>query len=154
MIGKYVDLVDSYKSLNEALYHAGVLNSRVVEITYLDSEKITSANIKSLRFMNAILVPGGFGNRGIEGKILAAKFARENNIPYLGICLGMQLLFEKSEESPNSKGLGIINGDVKKITSSFGFDMKKIIPEHRLYNKDLAGGPILDVALYQSLIHI
>ena len=91
MIGKYVDLVDSYKSLNEALYHAGVLNSRVVEITYLDSEKITSANIKSLRFMNAILVPGGFGNRGIEGKILAAKFARENNIPYLGICLGMQI---------------------------------------------------------------
>ena len=91
MIGKYVDLVDSYKSLNEALYHAGVLNSRIVEITYLDSEKINSRNIKSLLSMNAILVPGGFGNRGIEGKILAAKFARENFIPYLGICLGMQI---------------------------------------------------------------
>ncbi len=91
MIGKYVDLVDSYKSLNEALYHAGVLNSRIVEITYLDSEKITLKNIKHLSSMNAILVPGGFGNRGIEGKILAAKFAREHNIPYLGICLGMQI---------------------------------------------------------------
>ena len=91
MIGKYVDLTDSYKSLNEALYHAGVINNRVVDITYLDSEKISKSNIKSLSSMNGILVPGGFGNRGIEGKIIAAEYARKNKIPYFGICLGMQI---------------------------------------------------------------
>ena len=91
MIGKYVDLADSYKSLNEALYHAGIINNRLVNITYLDSEKISRSNIKSLSSMNGILVPGGFGNRGIEGKILAAEFARVNKIPYFGICLGMQI---------------------------------------------------------------
>ena len=91
MIGKYVDLADSYKSLNEALYHAGIINNRLVEITYLDSEKITKANVKKLKAMDGILVPGGFGNRGIEGKILAAQYARINKIPYLGICLGMQI---------------------------------------------------------------
>ena len=91
MIGKYVDLLDSYKSLNEALYHAGVINYKAVEIIYLDSEKLTKRNIHQLQDMNGILVPGGFGDRGIEGKILAAEFARVNNIPYLGICLGMQI---------------------------------------------------------------
>jgi len=91
MIGKYVDLADSYKSLNEALYHAGIINNRLVEITYLDSEQITKANVKKLKIMDGILVPGGFGNRGIEGKILAAQYARVNKIPYLGICLGMQI---------------------------------------------------------------
>jgi CTP synthase len=91
MIGKYVDLADSYKSLNEALYHAGIINNRLVEITYLDSEQITKANVKKLKAMDGILVPGGFGNRGIEGKILAAQYARINKIPYLGICLGMQI---------------------------------------------------------------
>ncbi len=91
MIGKYVDLLDSYKSLNEALYHAGVINHKAVEIMYLDSEKLTKRNIHKLNDMNGILVPGGFGDRGIEGKILAAQFARVNNIPYFGICLGMQI---------------------------------------------------------------
>ena len=91
MIGKYVDLIDSYKSLNEALYHAGIINNRLVEIIYLDSEKLTKNNIGLLAKMNGILVPGGFGNRGIEGKILAAQFARINKIPYFGICLGMQI---------------------------------------------------------------
>ncbi len=91
MIGKYVDLIDSYKSLNEALYHAGIINNRLVEIIYLDSEKLTKKNINLLAKMNGILVPGGFGNRGIEGKILAAQFARINKIPYFGICLGMQI---------------------------------------------------------------
>jgi len=91
MIGKYVDLVDSYKSLNEALYHAGIINNRLVEIIYLDSEKLAKNNINLLAKMNGILVPGGFGNRGIEGKILAAQFARINKIPYFGICLGMQI---------------------------------------------------------------
>ena len=91
MIGKYVDLLDSYKSLNEALYHAGVINHKAVEIIYLDSEKLNKRNIQKLNDMNGILVPGGFGDRGIEGKILAAEFARRNNIPYFGICLGMQI---------------------------------------------------------------
>ena len=66
MIGKYVDLADSYKSLNEALYHSAVINNRVVDITYLDSEKITKSSVKKLKFMDGILVPGGFGNRGIR----------------------------------------------------------------------------------------
>ncbi len=91
MIGKYVDLLDSYKSLNEALYHAGVINHKAVEIIYIDSEKLNKRNIQKLNGMNGILVPGGFGDRGIEGKILAAEFARTNNIPYFGICLGMQI---------------------------------------------------------------
>ena len=91
MIGKYVDLLDSYKSLNEALYHAGVINNKIVDIIYLDSEKLTKRNIHQLKEMNGVLVPGGFGDRGIEGKILAAEYARVNNIPYFGICLGMQI---------------------------------------------------------------
>ncbi|MBT5406229.1 MAG: CTP synthase [Gammaproteobacteria bacterium] len=91
MIGKYVDLADSYKSLNEALYHSAVINNRVIDITYLDSEKITKSSVKKLKLMDGILVPGGFGNRGIEGKVLAAQYARINKIPYLGICLGMQI---------------------------------------------------------------
>ena len=91
MIGKYVDLADSYKSLNEALYHSAVINNRIIDITYLDSEKITKSSVKKLKLMDGILVPGGFGNRGIEGKVLAAQYARINKIPYLGICLGMQI---------------------------------------------------------------
>ena len=91
MIGKYVDLEDSYKSLNEALYHAGIINMAQVDIKYLDSDKINKNNINGLSKMDGILVPGGFGNRGIEGKVLAAEFARRNKIPYFGICLGMQI---------------------------------------------------------------
>ncbi|MGE0097842.1 MAG: CTP synthase [Hydrogenophaga sp.] len=92
MVGKYVDLSDSYKSLNEALRHAGMKNHAKVEIDYIDSETITSANVgKVLGAFDAILVPGGFGKRGIEGKICAARFAREKKVPYLGICLGMQV---------------------------------------------------------------
>tara|TARA_B100001123_G_C15308720_1_gene1023578 strand:- start:72 stop:1688 length:1617 start_codon:yes stop_codon:yes gene_type:complete len=91
MIGKYVDLKDSYKSLNEALLHAGVNNNKIVKISYIDSETLSKRNIQILNQYNGIIVPGGFGNRGIEGKILAANFARVNNIPYFGICLGMQI---------------------------------------------------------------
>lgn len=91
MVGKYVDLSDSYKSLNEALKHAGLKNSARVNIEYLDSETITSDNARLLSKFDAVLVPGGFGSRGVEGKIQAAKFARENKLPYLGICLGMQV---------------------------------------------------------------
>lgn len=91
MVGKYTDLSDSYKSLNEALRHAGIHNSARVKIEYLDSESLTPANIDQLGHFDAILVPGGFGKRGIEGKILAARYAREHKLPYLGICLGMQV---------------------------------------------------------------
>jgi CTP synthase len=91
MVGKYVDLSDSYKSLNEALRHAGMKNHVKVQIDYIDSETITGDNVSQLAKFDAVLVPGGFGKRGIEGKINAARFARENKVPYLGICLGMQV---------------------------------------------------------------
>ena len=91
MVGKYVDLSDSYKSLNEALRHAGMKNHVKVKINYIDSETITPETVQQLAKFDAVLVPGGFGKRGIEGKITAARFARENKVPYLGICLGMQV---------------------------------------------------------------
>jgi len=91
MCGKYTDLSDSYKSLNEALRHAGIHNHARVDIEYVDSETLTPATIDQLAGFDAVLVPGGFGKRGIEGKILAAQYAREQRVPYLGICLGMQV---------------------------------------------------------------
>jgi len=91
MCGKYTDLSDSYKSLNEALRHAGIHNHARVKIEYVDSESLTVDNIDQLASFDAILVPGGFGKRGVEGKILTAQYAREHRIPYLGICLGMQV---------------------------------------------------------------
>jgi CTP synthase len=91
MVGKYTDLTESYKSLSEALTHAGVHTETRVNITYVDSEEIERDGIGCLADVDAILVPGGFGERGVEGKIAAVRHARENGIPYLGICLGMQV---------------------------------------------------------------
>jgi len=91
MVGKYVDLTESYKSLIEALRHAGIHTSTRVNIEYLDSEAIENGGTDCLKHLDAILVPGGFGVRGTEGKIASIRYARENKIPYLGICLGMQL---------------------------------------------------------------
>jgi CTP synthase len=91
MVGKYVDLIESYKSLTEALRHAGIHTESRVNIEYIDSEEIESSGCANLSKYDAILVPGGFGKRGVEGKIMAARYARENKIPYLGICLGMQV---------------------------------------------------------------
>ena len=91
MVGKYVDLTESYKSLSEALIHAGIHTLTNVNIKYVDSEKIEQHGTGVLEGAHAILVPGGFGKRGVEGKIDAVRYARENNIPYLGICLGMQV---------------------------------------------------------------
>ena len=91
MVGKYVDLTESYKSLNESLTHAGIHNNAKVNIHYIDSAALESGNMTELQGLDAILVPGGFGDRGIEGKIAAIKYARENKVPFLGICLGMQL---------------------------------------------------------------
>ena len=91
-VGKYTELKDSYKSINEALEHAGIQNKAKVNINFVEAEKITPKNVKRiLKQSDAVLVPGGFGERGIEGMITACKYARENNVPYLGICLGMQV---------------------------------------------------------------
>ena len=91
MVGKYVELTESYKSLNESLSHAGIHNDARVNIRYIDSVDLESGDMSSLQGLDAILVPGGFGDRGIEGKLAAIQYAREHRIPYLGICLGMQL---------------------------------------------------------------
>ena len=91
MVGKYVELTESYKSLTEALRHAGIHTESRVNIEYVDSEDIEKNGIKALEKFDGILVPGGFGKRGVEGKIMAARYAREHRIPYLGICLGMQV---------------------------------------------------------------
>ena len=91
MVGKYVQLPDAYKSVNEALKHAGLKNRVHVKIKYIDSQNVETNGEETLEGIDAILVPGGFGNRGIEGKIMAARFAREHKVPYLGICLGMQV---------------------------------------------------------------
>ena len=91
MVGKYVELSDSYKSVNEALRHAGMRNHVRVKIEHIDSETITPETVAQLAKFDGILVPGGFGKRGIEGKIQTARFAREGKVPYLGICLGMQV---------------------------------------------------------------
>lgn len=91
MVGKYVSLPDAYKSVNEALKHGGLKNHLSVNIKYIDSQDVETKGLEVLEGLDAILVPGGFGERGVEGKILAAQYARENKIPYLGICLGMQV---------------------------------------------------------------
>jgi CTP synthase len=91
MVGKYVDLTESYKSLSEALRHAGIHTSTRVKVQYIDSEQIEAKGVAALTHLDAILVPGGFGARGTEGKIKAIRYAREQKVPYLGICLGMQL---------------------------------------------------------------
>jgi len=91
MVGKYIELPDAYKSVNEALKHAGLKNQVTVNIKYVDSQDVEVKGVEILAELDAILVPGGFGERGVEGKILAAQYARENKVPYLGICLGMQV---------------------------------------------------------------
>ncbi|VAX10742.1 CTP synthase [hydrothermal vent metagenome] len=91
MVGKYMELTEAYKSLSEALIHAGLHTHTKVRIVYIDSDEIEKSGTAALKNVNAILVPGGFGKRGVEGKIEAVRFARENKIPYLGICLGMQV---------------------------------------------------------------
>ena len=105
MVGKYMDLTESYKSLSEALIHAGVHTQTKVNIHYFDSEEIEKKGADSLSKMSAVLVPGGFGIRGIEGKIKAVQFARENKIPFLGICLGLQVaIIEFARNMVNMKG--------------------------------------------------
>ncbi|MEK9932707.1 MAG: CTP synthase, partial [Methylophilaceae bacterium] len=106
-VGKYVDLTESYKSLTEAIIHAGLHNNTKVKIHFIDSEDVEKNGVDSLKGMNAILIPGGFGIRGTEGKIRSIQFARENKIPFLGICLGMQLAVV--EFARNVAGLKLAN---------------------------------------------
>ncbi len=107
MVGKYTELVDAYKSLNEALKHAGIGSHTRVNIDYIDSEELEGEGLSRLAGKDGILVPGGFGNRGVEGKIAAVRYARENGIPYLGICLGMQVAV--IEFARNVAGLAAAN---------------------------------------------
>lgn len=103
MVCKYMDLIDAYKSLNEALEHAGIHTGCKTKIEYIDSEKLAVDGLSPLKTADAILIPGGFGERGIEGKIMAVRYARENKVPFLGICLGMQVAF--IEYARNQAGL-------------------------------------------------
>ena len=144
-VGKYTELKDSYKSINEALEHAGIKNKAQVNINFVEAESITSKNIrKTLKNADAVLVPGGFGERGIEGMILACKYARENDIPYLGICLGMQVaIIEYARNVLKLKGANSteFNQDTKYpviglITEWSDISGKK---EKRSKNSDLGG---------------
>ena len=114
MVGKYVDLTESYKSLSEALKHAGIQTETEVDIHYIDSEALETEGTACLEDMDAILVPGGFGTRGVEGKIAAVRYAREKQIPYLGICLGMQIaLIEYARDVANLDGANSTEFDLK-----------------------------------------
>lgn len=105
MVGKYVDLIDAYKSINEALIHAGMHTEANITINYIDAEEVEVKGDECLKGNDAILVPGGFGKRGIEGMIIAARYARENGVPYLGICLGMQVaIIEFARHVANLRG--------------------------------------------------
>ena len=144
-VGKYTELKDSYKSINEALEHAGIKNKAKVNINFVEAENISSKNIKkTLKNADAVLVPGGFGERGIEGMISACKYARENNIPYLGICLGMQVaIIEYARNVLNLKGANSTEFDqntkhpvIGLITEWNDISGKK---EKRDKNSDLGG---------------
>lgn len=116
IVGKYVDLRESYKSLNEALYHGGISNDSKVDLSFIDSETINADNVaEMLKAVDGILVPGGFGIRGIEGKIVATRYAREQKVPFFGICLGMQIAV--IEFARNITGLeGANSGEFDKKT--------------------------------------
>ena len=117
MVGKYTELKDSYKSLNEALDHAGIKNNAKVNITFIEAEKLTKRNVKTkLKFADAVLVPGGFGSRGIEGMIIACEYARIKKMPYFGICLGMQIaLIEFARNMLGLKGANSTEFDLSLI---------------------------------------
>ena len=121
LVGKYTELPDAYKSICESFIHAGAVNDCKVKLRYVNSEKITRESAGAqLGKMSGILVAPGFGNRGIEGKIEAVRFARENNIPFLGICLGMQLLASKGSEGRACDGLGYIPGEIVLLEPADG----------------------------------
>ena len=144
-VGKYTELKDSYKSINEALEHAGIKNKTKVNINFVEAENLTTRNVNKIhKKADAILVPGGFGERGIEGMILACKFSREKNIPYLGICLGMQVaIIEYARNVLKLKGANSTEFDqqtkhpvIGLITEWSDISGKK---ETRSKNSDLGG---------------
>jgi CTP synthase len=128
IVGKYVNLTDSYKSLNEALVHGGIANSCRVQLKFIDSEKLETEEVHPhLDNVDAILVPGGFGNRGIEGMIIAVRYARENRIPYFGICLGMQMAVV--EYARNVCGLDKANSSEFDLQTTY--PVIDLLPEQR-----------------------
>jgi CTP synthase len=144
LVGKYVNYADAYKSLSEALIHAGIQTETRVNVAFIDSESIEKQGVDCLKGVNAILVPGGFGVRGIEGKIKAAQFARENNIPYLGICLGMQIaVIEYARHKANMPSANSTEFDPKTpypvIALVTSFLTEKGIRQTRTETSDLGG---------------
>ncbi|WP_027358846.1 CTP synthase [Desulforegula conservatrix] len=146
IVGKYTKLTDSYKSLNEALYHGGLPNNSRVNLTFIDSDSITKESVEEiLGKLDGILVPGGFGARGIEGKILAAKFAREKKTPYFGICLGMQIAV--IEFARHVSGLNGANSTEVDLATPYPviylmrewFDERSQTPQKRDVDSDLGG---------------
>ena len=146
LVGKYVQLHDAYLSVAEALRHAGYEADSSVEIEWIDSETITEDNYVSiLSQVDGILIPGGFGNRGVEGKILACKYARENNVPYLGICLGMQIAV--IEYARHVCGLADANsGEFNEITKNNVIDF---MPDQ---NNEIPKGGTLRLGSYPCKI--
>ena len=143
-VGKYVDLTESYKSLNEALIHAGIHNNSKVKIHFIDSEDLHLSGTGGLEKMDAILIPGGFGKRGTEGKIQAIKYARVNKVPFLGICLGMQLaVTEYARNIVNLKNANSTEFDNKTPYPVVGliaeWKTKEGVVEKRDENSNLGG---------------
>jgi CTP synthase len=127
LVGKYVDVIDSYKSLHEALVHGGIANNCRVKVKYIDSEEIEKNGTEPLREVDGIIIPGGFGERGIEGKILTARFARENGVPFLGICLGMQVaVIEFARNVCNMK-----NANSTEFNPNTPYPVIALLPEQR-----------------------
>lgn len=143
MVGKYTELADSYKSLNEALVHGGIANNTKVEIKYVNAEEFEGDHdMLALRNVHGILVPGGFGERGAEGKIKAVQYARENNVPYFGICFGMQMAVVEAARNlggyarANSTEFGPCDNAVVGLMTEW---VKGDEREQRAANDDLGG---------------
>ncbi|HFL8794831.1 MAG TPA: CTP synthase [Candidatus Azosocius sp. HAIN] len=130
IVGKYIKLCDSYKSLSESLYHAGLQNDVKIKIKYINSEKINYTNFEIFKDLHGILIPGGFGKRGINGKIVSSYYSRKNNIPFLGICLGLQMAI--IEYSRNIGG--IINANSTEIKKRTNYPIIALIKEWLLKN--------------------
>jgi CTP synthase len=137
MVGKYMDLLDAYKSLNESLSHAGIHARTKVNVNYIDAERVETEGIDILKNADAILVPGGFGERGVEGKLMAVQYARENKVPYLGICLGMQsVVIEFARNVLGLKGASSTEFDKKTPHPVIGLITEWIDTEGRVEKRD------------------
>jgi len=155
MVGKYIELPDAYKSVNEALKHAGLKNRVTVNIQYVDSQDIESKGIELLQDLDAILVPGGFGGRGVEGKILAAKYARENKVPYLGICLGMQVaLIEYARNVAGLEGANSTEFDAESVHPVVGLITEWLDSEGNVEVRDEASDLGGTMRLGAQLCHL